>query len=55
VNGTCIIAHGESTPLAIKNAIRAAAESIKHEINPHILLEVQAHNDKFITSPTPVQ
>lgn len=55
VNGTCIIAHGGSTPLAIKNAIRAAVESIKHEINPHILLEAQAYNDKFVTSPTQVQ
>ena len=34
VNGVCIIAHGASSPLAIKNAIRAATESIKHEINP---------------------
>jgi glycerol-3-phosphate acyltransferase PlsX len=47
VNGTCIIAHGGSTPLAIKNAIRAAAESIRHKINPHILEAVQAYNDKF--------
>ena len=28
VNGVCIIAHGASSPVAIKNAIRAAAESI---------------------------
>ena len=28
VNGICIIAHGASTPLAIKNALRVAAESI---------------------------
>ncbi len=36
VNGTCIIAHGSSSPLAIKNAIRVAAESVRHEVNPHI-------------------
>ena len=54
VNGVCIIAHGASSPLAIKNAIRAAAESIKHEINPQILREVQSYNEKFATASTPV-
>lgn len=47
VNGVCIIAHGGSSPLAIKNALRAAAESVAQEINPHILQEVQAHNEKI--------
>jgi glycerol-3-phosphate acyltransferase PlsX len=47
VNGICIIAHGGSSPLAIKNAIRAAAESVAQGINPHILQEVQAYNEKF--------
>jgi glycerol-3-phosphate acyltransferase PlsX len=47
VNGVCIIAHGGSSPLAIKNAIRAAAESVAQEINPHILQEVQAYNEKI--------
>jgi glycerol-3-phosphate acyltransferase PlsX len=46
VNGSCIISHGGSTPLAIKNAIRAAADSVKHQINPHILEAVQAYNEK---------
>ena len=55
VNGVCIIAHGASSPLAIKNAIRAATESIKHEINPQILRAVQSYNDKFTAAPTPVQ
>lgn len=36
VNGTCIIAHGSSSPRAVKNAIRAAVESVKHHVNPHI-------------------
>jgi phosphate acyltransferase len=54
VNGMCIIAHGASSPLAIKNAIRAATESIKHEINPQILRAVQSYNDKFAAAPTPV-
>src|ERR1700680_2416092 len=47
VNGVCIIAHGASSPLAIKNAIRAATKSIKHEINPQILREVQSYNEKL--------
>jgi phosphate acyltransferase len=54
VNGVCIIAHGASSPLAIKNAIRAAAEAIKHEINPQILREVQRYNEKSAAAPTPV-
>ena len=44
INGVCIIAHGASSALAIKNAIRAATESIKHEINPQILRAVQSYN-----------
>jgi glycerol-3-phosphate acyltransferase PlsX len=47
VNGVCIIAHGGSSPLAIKNALRAAAESVAQEINPHILQEVQAYHEKI--------
>ena len=53
VNGVCIIAHGASSPLAIKNAVRAATESIRHEINPQILREVQRYNEKFAAA-TPV-
>src|SRR5205809_5787500 len=37
VNGICIIAHGASTPLAIKNALRVAAESIEQQVNSHIV------------------
>lgn len=46
VNGICIIAHGASTPLAIKNALRVAAESIEHQVNPHIIEEVQRYHEK---------
>jgi glycerol-3-phosphate acyltransferase PlsX len=53
VNGVCIIAHGASSALAIKNAIRAATKSIKHEINPHILREVQSYNEKLAAPATP--
>ncbi len=37
VNGTCIIAHGGSSPVAVKNAIRMACEAIRHQVNPHIV------------------
>ncbi len=45
VNGICIIAHGASTPLAIKNALRVAAESIAQQVNPHIIEEVRRYNE----------
>ena len=45
VNGICIIAHGASTPLAIKNALRVAAESIEHQLNPHIVEEVRRYHE----------
>lgn len=45
VNGICIIAHGGSSARAMKNAIRVAAESIRHEVNPHIEEEIAKFND----------
>ena len=45
VNGICIIAHGASTPLAIKNALRVAAESIEQQVNPHIVDEIRRYNE----------
>lgn len=36
VNGVVIIAHGGSTALAIRNAIRTAVESVDHKVNQHI-------------------
>ena len=45
VNGICIIAHGGSSPVAVKNAIRMAAETIRHQVNPHIIEEVQRYHD----------
>src|ERR1043166_5446402 len=57
VNGICIIAHGSSTPLAIKNAIRVAAESIQHQINPHIVEEIKRYNETHAAAaqPAPAQ
>ena len=52
VNGTCIIAHGGSSPVAVKNAIRMAAESIRHQVNPHIVAEVKRHHESAHPSPT---
>ena len=45
VDGICIIAHGASTPLAIKNALRVAAESIEQQVNPHIVGEIRRYNE----------
>ena len=33
INGTCFICHGHSSPKAIKNAIRAASEYVRRDIN----------------------
>lgn len=40
INGTCIIAHGGSSALAIKNALRVATETVSHRVNPHIEKEI---------------
>src|SRR5438067_582574 len=45
VNGICIIAHGASTALAIKNALRVAAESIEQQVNPHIVEEIRRYHE----------
>lgn len=33
VNGTCIIGHGASSPVAVKNAIAVAERMVRHEVN----------------------
>jgi glycerol-3-phosphate acyltransferase PlsX len=45
LNGICIIAHGSSTPLAIKNALRVATEAIEQQVNPHIVEEIRRYNE----------
>lgn len=40
VNGVCVIAHGRSSPLAIKNAIKVAAESARKGITVQIKEEL---------------
>jgi glycerol-3-phosphate acyltransferase PlsX len=40
VNGICVISHGSSSPLAIKNAIRVAAEAARRRIHLRIQEEL---------------
>jgi phosphate acyltransferase len=44
LNGITIIAHGGASPLAMKNAIRQACESIEHQIAPHIETAATQHS-----------
>jgi glycerol-3-phosphate acyltransferase PlsX len=55
VNGVTIIAHGGSSPLAIKNALRMARETIGHRLNPIIVEQVQRYHEQQSqrNSPTP--
>jgi phosphate acyltransferase len=48
VNGTCIIAHGASSPKAISNAIRVARESINNQLTHHIVEEVRINNERVL-------
>ncbi|NIO08234.1 MAG: phosphate acyltransferase PlsX [Deltaproteobacteria bacterium] len=43
LDGVVIIAHGGSSPKAIKNAIRVARESVYHNVNRHII-DALEHN-----------
>jgi phosphate acyltransferase len=36
LDGVAIVAHGGSTALAIKNAIRVASESVSQNVNGHV-------------------
>ncbi len=44
VNGVTIIAHGSSSALAMKNALRVAMEGVQSNINAHIEAEVARHS-----------
>jgi glycerol-3-phosphate acyltransferase PlsX len=50
INGICIIAHGGSSPIAVKNAIRVAGESISTQVNPHIIQAVRSYNDSVAST-----
>jgi glycerol-3-phosphate acyltransferase PlsX len=43
VNGVCIIAHGSSSPKAIKNAIRQATDMIEKKLNEHIRDDIESN------------
>lgn len=46
INGICIKAHGASSPKAIMNAIRVAAEFVETQFNEHIVEEIRQFHDK---------
>ena len=43
VDGRIIIAHGSSNDVAIKNAIRVSGEFVDHQVNKHIIEEVESY------------
>jgi glycerol-3-phosphate acyltransferase PlsX len=43
VNGICIKAHGNSSPKAIRNAIRVAREAVTQKVNPLIVEAISKH------------
>ena len=45
INGICIIGHGSSNPLAVKNAIRVAAECVRFDLNGKILAIMKESGD----------
>jgi len=51
VDGICIIAHGSSSPLAIKNAVRVATEFIQQQVNPKIVEAVRLYNLRNPAAP----
>lgn len=50
VNGVCIISHGRSTPLAIANAIRAAAEAVGHSLVAKIAARAAVESEQSLAS-----
>jgi hypothetical protein len=42
LDGVAIVAHGGSSPLAIRNAIRAARDAVEHDMNRHIMEDLAA-------------
>jgi len=43
VNGVCIIAHGSSSPKAIKNAVNRARELVEKRMNEHIRDDIESN------------
>ncbi len=51
LNGITIISHGGASAVAIMNALRMACESIRHEVNPHIVEAIKIHHDSTTAAP----
>ena len=45
INGICIIGHGGSNPLAVRNAIRVSAECVEFGLNQKIINAIEAAGD----------
>ena len=50
INGVCIIGHGGSSPVAVKNAIRMAIKTIAKQVNPHLVEQIQRTNEQAAAS-----
>lgn len=53
VNGICIKAHGNSSPVAIRNAIRAARSAVKNSINSRIVEAMQPLHENPLHRESP--
>jgi len=51
LNGICIIAHGSSSPKAIRNAVRVAREMVKQGMNTHISEKLSQIDWKALSAP----
>jgi len=51
LNGICIIGHGSSNPVAVKNAIRVAVECVKFDLNGKILAALENSKELAVKSP----
>ncbi len=51
INGICIKAHGASSPKAVKNALRVAAEFVEGQFNEHIVEEIKKFHAQIQQSP----
>lgn len=50
INGACIIGHGRSTPLAIKEAIRVSSEFVTYKVNSNIEDDLRNVKKKILSN-----
>jgi glycerol-3-phosphate acyltransferase PlsX len=55
VNGVVIIAHGSSSALAVRNAIRVALETVEHRVNPRIEEALAALSPATVETAVPIR